>query len=351
MFSIYKVNEHLKNHPDDIVKLLEELGLENISFNERRHNIRCSREPGRNPSSVSIDTDTLFYKCFSTGNKGSIVSLVMDQRSVDFRSALDWIGLKLGLPGSENLEDLSIKLPFGGFYKSILKDHNQIESHLKTLPEDILSSYSDIKTNMLFYKDGIDFTSQVSFGLGYDIESGRITIPQRDIYGNLIGIMGRMNSSVCDYSERWLPIIPCPRSLTLFGYSNNIRSIEQGGGCVLVESEKSVMQMDTMGFKFGLATCTNAISDAQAKIIKGHNASINNVVIAFDEGLEESLLQEAANKLRIKNKIYDYKVGYIYDKEHELMPKGSKCSPTDLGKEIFTKLLKEKVVWIGDDEQ
>lgn len=348
MFSIYKVNEHLKNNPEDIIKLLEELGLENISFNERRHNIRCSREPGRNPSSVSIDTETLFYKCFSTGKKGSIVSLIMDQRNVNFRSALDWIGLKLHLPGSDNLSDISIKLPFGGFYKAILKNCNDIENQLETLPEETLDEYG-VRPNMLFYKDGIDFASQVKFNIGYDLESGRITIPQRDIYGNLIGIMGRMNSSICDYSERWLPIKACPRSLTLFGYSDNIRQIEQGGGCVLVESEKSVMQMDTMGFQFGLATCTNSISDVQAKIIKGNNASINNVIIAFDEGLEESLLREAANKLRIKNKNYSYKIGYIFDKEHELMPKGSKCSPTDLGKETFIKLLKEKVVWIGDD--
>lgn len=349
MFSIVKVNEHLKQNVDDIITILEKLGLDNITYNQNKNEIRCAREAGRNPSAVLIDTDTLFYKCFSTGDKGSVISLVMDRQNMSFRTALEWVGNVLGLPGS-NGYDAETKLPFGGFYRNITKRHKDSEAQLKILPEEILGNYVELP-NIMFYKDGIDLDSQIKFQVGYDIESGRITIPQRDIYGNLIGVMGRLNSSICDYSERWLPIIACPRSLTLFGYSNNIRKIENSGICVLVESEKSVMQMDSMGLNIGLATCTNTVSDAQARIIKGNNASLDRIIIAFDEGLDEELLMKAANKLRMKNKYYKYKVGYIYDKEHELLPLGSKCSPTDLGKETFMRLLNEKVVWIGDDEQ
>ena len=348
MYSVIKVNEHLRDNVEDITTILEELGMDNIAYNQRRHEIRCSREPGRNPSSVSINTENLFYKCFSTGNKGSIVALVMDRNHLSFREALEWIGRKLGLEDG-GYDNCAVTLPFGGFYRHIMKEKCSPEASLPILSEETLDGYGGVRTNMLFYKDGIDFESQVKFNLGYDAESGRIMIPQRDIYGNLIGIMGRMNSTTCDYSERWLPILSCPRSLTLFGYSENIRSIEQGGGCVIVESEKSVMQMDTMGFKFGLATCTNMISDIQAKILKSNSASLDKIIIAFDEGLDESILRDAANKLVMQNNIYKYKVGYIFDREHELMPKGSKCSPTDLGKETFAKLLKNKVVWLGGE--
>ncbi len=350
MYSVIKINEHLRNNVDDIVTILEELGMCNIAYNERRNEIRCSRKDGHNPTSVCINTKTLFYKCFSTGAKGSIVSLVMDRRKLGFRYALEWIGRKLNLKDN-GYQDCTIKLPFDGFWRDILKDKESPEANLSILPENTLAEYGGIRTNMLFYKDGIDFASQVKYELGYDADSGRIIIPQRDIYGNLIGLMGRMNSSVCDYSERWLPIIPCPRSLTLFGYANNIRSIEQGAGCVLVESEKSVMQMDSMGFNFGLATCTNTVSDVQAKILKSNCASINRIIVAFDEGLDESILRDAANKLQMRNHIYHLNVGYIFDREHELMPKGSKCSPTDLGKETFQKLLQNKVIWLGGDEQ
>ena len=349
MYSVIRVNDHLRDNADDITRVLEGLEMANITHNPRRHEIRCSREPGRNPTSVCIDTETLFYKCFSTGRKGSIVSLVMDRKNLNFRYALEWIGDLLGLDGG-SYQDCAIQLPFGGFYKNIIKDQESPEANLTILPEDTLTQFGGTRTNMMFYKDGIDFASQVKFGLGYDLESGRLMIPQRDIYGNLIGIMGRMNSSVCDYSERWLPIIPCPRSLTLFGYSNNIRDIEQGGGCVLVESEKSVMQMDSMGFNFGLATCTNMVSDVQAKILKSNGASLNHIVIAFDEGLDESILREAAKKLQMRNHIYNFNVGYIYDKEHELLPRGSKCSPTDLGKQTFMKLLQNHVVWMKEGD-
>lgn len=346
MYSIIGVNEHLANNVDDITNILEGLEMSNITYNPRRHEIRCSREAGRNPTSVCINTETLFYKCFSTNKKGSIVSLVMDRKQLSFRYALEWIGDRLGLEGG-SYQNQTIQLPFGGFYKNIIHELESPEANMEILPESILSGFNTPCPNMMFLKDGISIDSQAKYLIGYDIESGRITIPQRDIYGNLVGVMGRMNSSICDYSERWYPVISCPRSLTLFGYAENIRNIDQGGGCVLVESEKSVMQMDSMGFKFGLATCTNTISDVQAKIIKGNSASLNSVVIAFDEGLDESLLREAAKKLQMRNQIYRYKVGYIFDKEHELMPRGSKCSPTGSWERSFYKVIKRtcRVDW------
>ena len=40
----------------------------------------------------------------------------------------------------------------------------------------------------------------------------------------------------------------------------------------------------------------------------------------------------------------DCKIGFIYDKNNKYMPKGSKVSPSDLGKNIFEKLISECLI-------
>ena len=54
-----------------------------------------------------------------------------------------------------------------------------------------------------------------------------------------------------------------------------------------------------------------------------------------------------AEKLIVNNAMFQNKVGYIYDKENVIIPKGSKGSPSDYGKEAFLELCKSHVVWIN----
>ena len=68
MYSIIKVNDHLRNNTDDIIKILEELGMDNITLNERRHEIRCSRDK-KFKTGVKIKTVKTFKKKGLTINK------------------------------------------------------------------------------------------------------------------------------------------------------------------------------------------------------------------------------------------------------------------------------------------
>ena len=326
---------------DAIVLLLESLNLTEITYNKIRHEIRCAREAGRNPSSVKIDTNTLYYNCFSTGRRGSIYSLVMERLNKNFPQALNWTVQTLGLD-KEKL-NARIELPFNGYYKNIIKEKDEPELTIPTYDENTLSSFLD-EGSVMFAKDGISFPSQHRFRIGYDLESMRITVPQWNVNGELIGVMGRMNSNKCPTELRWHPIISCPRSLTLYGYHINYAKIQQSRLCVLLESEKSVMQLDTMGLNIGVATCTNNVSNTQAKYAKA--LMVENLVIGFDEGVDEAVLIESAKRLKTRNPLFKNRVGYIYDKENEILPRGSKASPTDLGLKAFKELLKRKIKWI-----
>lgn len=290
---------------------------------------------------MRLKLDSLRFVCFSTGAKGNLYTLIMNRKILDYRASLEYVAAFLGLNKAEFNRE--IKLPFGGFFRQLSKVKSEPESSMKTYSENILTPYLS-KFNMMFFKDGIDFQTQAKFKVGWDIESMRITVPEWTLDGQLCGIMGRLNDPHCEKGERWLPIIPCSRSLTLYGYHHNYETIQAKGLVVIGESEKFVQQMHSMGSHIGLALCGSDISQVQAKYLKG--LLIPKIILAMDEGIEEGRVRELAKRLVVDNPVLKNNVGYIWDADNEILPKGSKMSPTDVGKEKFSYLTKTKVRWI-----
>lgn len=339
--NVIRLNEFLSGNKDAVETILANLGCENIRYNSSSEEFRFSLHEGKNPNSSVVKVNNLKFQCFSSNEKGSIYNLVMIKLRCSFPRALQWVTELLNLDKKKLSEE--IQLPFGGFYKKILREKQEPELALPTYPESILDAFGH-SLNMSFWKDGIDFSTQESFSLGYDVETDRITIPQWGVNGQLIGVMGRSNDPNIDYDYRWLPIIPCSRSQTLYGFHQNYAGIQNKQICVVTESEKGVMQLRSMGFGVGLATCTRTISATQAKYLKA--LRVDKIVIAYDEGVEREALEQEALKLKINNSIYANKVGYIFDQNGEILEKGSKNSPTDLGRENFRQLANHYTHWV-----
>lgn len=335
-----RVNEALSADEDVVREILEELGFTQLTFDACKRTFRFAREEGRNPTSMVLNLDTLSFHCFSTNSKGNLYTLIMQRKDMNFPNALKWAADYAGLDKEEY--DIDIQLPFGGFFQGLVKEISEPEFSMKTYNESELDEYKGFY-NTMFLKDGISFESQEKFDIGYDALSNRVTIPIYSLDNKLIGIMGRYNGK-CEKEERWLPIIPCSRSLTIYGFNENYQSIQEKGMAIIGESEKFVMQVDSFGCHIALATSGCHISDTQAKHIK--SMFLPKIILAYDEGLSEEDIIAEAEKLKMDNQIYKNQVGYIYDREHKYLPEGSKASPSDLGKEVFSKLVKECVVWL-----
>lgn len=341
--NVLKLNEYLSGDNEKIIAVLEALGFEDIRVHGSgdKQYLSFANLDGDNKGACNIYVNSLKYLNYTRARKGNIYTLVMDIKHKSFPSALDWVSKVLKL----NKEELSadIILPFGGFYKKIIKEIQEPEFSMKTYDETILDDYTN-QYSSLFFEDGICYSSQEKYGVGYDIWSNRITIPEYTLDGKLCGIMGRLNNKECEHEERWLPLVPCSRNLTLFGYTSNYNKIQEKDICVILESEKAIMQLDSFNCHIGLATCGYDISNVQARYIKGLNAK--HLIVGYDEGLEEEYIREQAKKLIINNPVYKNKVGYIYDRHNDLLKKGSKKSPSDIGKKGFSELIKNNVVWI-----
>jgi len=265
----------------------------------------------------------------------------MNKKNVIFPKSLEYVADKIGLEKAEFNQ--KVKFPFNGFYKTLIREIQEPEYSMNTYDEDILTPYLN-KYNKMFFNDGIDFQTQQEYQVGYDIETLRISVPIWTLDGKLCGIMGRKNDYDCPKEDRWLPIIPCSRSLTISGYHRNYQTIQQKGLCVIGESDKFPMQMHSMGSYIGLATNGCNISDTQAKYLKG--LLIPKMIVAYDEGLEEDAIREEAKKIKVDNPILANQIGYVFDENNEILIKGSKASPTDLGSEPFKELIKNHVKWI-----
>lgn len=339
--NVNRLTELISDNRPYIETILDALGYTDYKYKASTNYYQFSRIGGDNPTAMCLYCNTLKYVCFTRNDKGNIFSLVMKTKKKDFVDSMRWICKVLGLKNDDI--DTNIRLPFGGYYKKIIRELEEPELNLTVYDDTILNEWNGA-CNQMFFEDGISYESQEKFQVGYDLFTQRITVPQFDVNGRLVGVMGRLNDKNCDHNERWFPIIPCRRAMTLYGYHQNYRMIQNAGMCLLVESEKSVMQLDTMKYNWGLATCGCNISDVQARYIKG--LMNETVIVGFDEGLEEEIVRHEASKLVVANKLLKNRVGYIYDADGDILPKGSKSSPTDLGKGALKELIQKKVVWL-----
>ena len=340
MINLNMLTEKIIANPDYLIKVLEALGFDNIR--DRGKYFQFPNKDGDNQTAISIVKDTLVYNNYTRNDKGNLITLVMKEKNLEFPDALKWIAGVLGLTNVKT--NTKIRKPFGGFYTALIPDKNDVDFSIKTYPESVLKN--DLhKYNMLWYRDGVDFEIQEKFNLGYNLETNSILIPVYNTVGELVGCKARRNDTKCDMNERWWAYIPFPKTQVVYGYHWNYKKIIEKDMCFITESEKGVAQLASWNCNIGLAVLGHDISQSQAKIIK--SLKTKKIILAFDEGLEESMLIEQAKKLIIDSKIFKNKVGYIYDRENKYLKIGSKNSPTDETKDIFKKLITECVTWIN----
>lgn len=334
------LQQHLIGKETELFQILETLEFQHISFNTSRQQFRFSRLEDTNPTSMMLDATTLRYYCFSTNGKGNLFTLIMDRLHCTFPESLKFVATVLELDTSAFTRQ--VRYPFNGFYLKLLPDRED-DYNLPTIPEDTITPYLG-KLNTQFFRDGIDYKTQELFQVGYDEMTSRITIPERDFNGNLVGIMGRSNDPDCRHEDRWIPLVPCSRSKTLFGLQQNYHHIIERRNIFLFESEKAPMQMRSMGSRLALGLCGCHVSKAQASMIRSFLP--NRVVLALDEGLEEDAIREEAKKLQQNNLIVKTDVGYVWDADGDIIPKGSKLNAADLGVDAYKQIMKTKVRWL-----
>lgn len=336
------LKEKLIENPQHIENILEKYGFCNIDV--RSKEIRCGIEEDTNKNSIRIklvNNENLYVTDFGRDINCDFFKFIIQSKHVNFRDVINTVKKELGI------EHLSIftkkKSIFGGFYDKIkIKKLSTIE--LKSYDDSIIIPYLN-KFNKKFIEDGIMIETQRKFKIGLDVISQRITCPWWSFDCSLVGITGRY---IGDYEEdenlKWFPVIPHPKSQTLYGYIENYQYLQGCEELFIGESEKFPMQLDSMEIYTGLALGGNSIHTPQ--IIHIINLNPKKIIFAYDEGLDEEIILKQIDKIKAMVKFFDIKIGYIIDRKNKILPKGSKMSPSDLGKEKFLELKNKFVEWV-----
>ena len=329
--SVKSLKEYLENNVDDIIKILEETDFHSISFSEPRNEIRCAYYPEGNPTSVLINCDNLFCHVFSKDINANLIELVAMHNNWNIAQAVQIIAQILNIKNIDSLESPYI---FNGFYK-----HNKgkgIFKNYNVLSKEILIQYID-RPNIRFLKDNISLNTQFKFQVKYDSLNNRIIVPWFNARGDLVGITGRYNFNELGSNPKWKAMESFSKGQFIYGLYENQKEIEKAGWVIIGESEKFVMQLDSMGYHNALALGNCTITATQARILK--SLPVDKIILAFDEGVNIEHLMLQCDKLKggIFSNTKEIKV--IYDSKHEILKQGSKMSPSDVGKENFEILL------------
>ena len=328
---IIKIKDKLRDNPELIIHILNELGCENIKP-LKGHEIRWGSSNGS-----KINIETLSYASFSHNHKGDIITMVSLLKEIDLGQAIKWLAKELNL-SYEYSEKVEVVLPFNGFFKQYSKVKDNDVNPPKTYPIERLKEYTG-RLNTLWLEDNISLQTQELFDIGLDFETNRITIGWKDVNSELVGIMGRLNKKeLTDKDTKYLPIIPFNKSKVLYGLDVNYSNILDNGTIIIVESEKSVLRGYELGYRNIVALGGNNISERQAALIK---SLCVNVVISLDEGIELTHSIEQAKKCKIENPFFSNEV---YVMEVDDLPK--KHSVFDTNKEVIDNYLKNKLIYI-----
>lgn len=328
---------YLKENPDKIQKILEYYNYHSITINNNE--IRFAKIGGDNPSGCRIKlNDNLSATDFTTSYNGDIIGLIKQHTDLSYKEIINTIKTITNKKVNGHYKkEVGI---FDDFFNDIYLPQQEENDEIIYDPS-ILDQYSKYKWNMRFLKDGILPSSQVKFHVGYDENSNRITIPHFDIDGNLIGIIGRIDSDE-KTNFKYLPLVAFEKHKNLYGLYQNKEYIKESKEVYIFEAEKSVMQCDSFGVHNTVALGGNTLSAIQVeKLLK---LGVNKFIISLDEGLDIEIIKKNIKTIKSLSFMRDIKIGVILDKENKYMGKGSKCSPVDLGCETFEKLCNECLI-------
>ena len=329
-----EVKAKLLEQPESIINILETFCCHKARINGRE--IRCAREEGSNPTAVVIrltQNENLLVKDYELNTVLDLINYLIKIKGASFKDVMNAIKQELHLDSIYNYKRK--KGLFGGLYDNLNRNNDEIS--VTTYPEKILKYYGSTP-NLLWLKDGISLSTQRKWSIGYDVSSQRITLPIRTSTGEIMAIKGRLNGEPEEFEPKYLYLEQGPMSQTLFGYSENYNALYENE-ILVVESEKSVLKLDSWGYNNVVALGSNSLSTTQAKLLMSLNPKCVTFLLDKNLPLENTkknaeLLKTFCTMKQVEIRYWDWTNNITLDE---------KSAPCDDTKSEFEYILKEEI--------
>lgn len=323
----------LHDDPSLIIRILEDCGIHHIKHIKER--IQGCRPDGDNPTSVQVilknsDLITVIHTD-SNYKGGDIFSLIDYYKSIEFPQSINYVCNLIGIENTSEYKpkkkifkvlDLMFKKKFDTIDEENIKLQDKILDEFIMLPHKKLS------------EQGVSIDTQLKFQTGYDIIDNRLLTPIRDEDGDLVTIKGRTLNK--DFKQEGIPkFISYYNYIArkiLYGLYENKLNIFYKNEAIVVESEKSVQQADSIGVNNVVAISKKKLSTEQITKLLELQCTL---VLAFDKDVTpDAIILEASNFEKYVN------VEIIYDfndllNEHD--------SPFDNGSGVWWQLYNDRL--------
>jgi DNA primase len=302
-----------------ISDILAELGCHHVR--DKGDYIQAGNKDGDNPSSIVVYKNE-YISCINytrqitkNGRAADIFDLIAYTEDCSFAEAMKFVCGIAGIDYYGEKDDLPESLQILRMLKDMsINDGEEDSSPAKPISEKILSYYLPYG-NKMFEDDGISLEVQHEFGVGFDPQTNRITIPIRTPLGDLCGVKGRLFGDPDDYNPKYLYLEPTAKQKLLYGLYENKDYIKHSNYLIIFEAEKSVLQCASNGVRNCVAIGGKSISKTQAELIIRTGCT---PIVALDKGIE---LDEIKNVMSVFPD--NIPVYYIFDEDNIMRDKQS----------------------------
>lgn len=301
---------------------------------------------GGDSNKLYLYKNTLMFVCYTHCGNMNVYQLISKVKHVSINEAHDIFNLVTKGEKIKGFSFVDSQNPMNKFKKKNIE-----REEVKFIDPKVLNIYYD------FYSDdwieqGISMKTQDKFGIKFSIMDDAIIIPHRFYNGKLIGVRERnFNEYMLDSGRKYMPVYYQGKSLrypireNLYGLYENKKNICNSRKIILFEAEKSVMMLDSFynGLGNGVALSGSSLSNRQIELIS--KLPIDEVIVGLDkeysnddvegEDIRKQMIEKKFSKLSNR-----FAVSVLWDRNNLL---NEKDSPTDKGKIIFERLMKQRL--------
>jgi len=276
---------------------------------------------------------------FDGGDIYSLVSFIVhgkrgeSEYRQDLHEAKTFICETLGWVEYLNGGDFKTKKDYVAPLKALLKGQQRKREIIPNpvLPDSIMNDFY-IYGNPIPYKgwidEGISYSTQILYGVGFDWDSHRIVYPLKNRFGQIVGVKGRIMKTKDDPDRKYLYIYRCNNRYEWFNFHYALPYIKEHKKVYVFEAEKSCMKAFEHGIYNTLAIGSSDMSMEQIDIIKSIGLDIE-IILCYDKGITLEAVKKQAELYRGRE------VYAMYDIDNLLE---DKSSPIDQGIDTWNNL-------------
>lgn len=362
-------SEQVKNmlSTDDIIRLCCDLQEDDTVLYDAQGNpifSTCLDHEGGDSWKCYYYPESKIFHTYTSGKSKDIFQVVQQVKGFDeFIDAFNYVVRYFNLKDNWFTEKKELTSDWDILQQA--KDYEEAEveeNKIPIIPMNMLDYFYPLAAPIEWQQEGISPEVMLYYGIRIDSALQHIIIKQVNEKGELIGIRRRSFDPIeVEEGKKYMPVFiegQCyntPTSKTLYGIYENKETIKQMKKVLLVEGEKSVLQLATMygvDHCYALAVYGSALSQDHIQTLL--DLQVDEVIIGFDHEFTgkrgEADEHEYEQKLlKLARPLLPYmKVSLILD-VNNLTP--YKASPTDCGKEIFEQLYRSRnYVYLEDNK-